>query len=92
MKQVVIPCSVIEISENAFMSCPSLERVIIPSSVKTIGDCAFSGCFVLSKIVFESPSNLESIGNSVFQFNRKIVEIKLLVKFTRAIIRNYKYA
>lgn len=44
-----------------------LKTIEIPKSVTSIGNSAFSDCASLSSIVFESGSQLGSIGNSMFR-------------------------
>ena len=48
--KVVIPDSVTEIGEYAFLSCSSLSSITIPDSVTKIERCAFCGCESLKEI------------------------------------------
>ena len=56
---VVIPNTVIEICEEAFGSCHSLENVVIPDSVTAIYDGVFEGCESLLSI--DLPFNLSYV-------------------------------
>lgn len=63
IKELVIPDTVTEISEQAFMSFKSLPRISLPN-VKVIPANAFKNCTRLSSI--ELCSELTSIGNEAF--------------------------
>lgn len=43
-----------------------IERLIIPNTVRTLENSAFIHCEKLREVVFESGSQLESIGNLCF--------------------------
>ncbi len=50
LKGVVIPDTITEIGENAFMLNSELKEIVVPDSVKKIGKGAFNGCSSLQKI------------------------------------------
>lgn len=54
LKSVVIPNTVVSISESAFASCKSLESIVIPKSVTTIKEGAFEFCNNLKTIYCEA--------------------------------------
>ena len=64
----IIPNSVTEIENYAFMDCTGLTSVTIPNSVTTIGGYAFYGCSGLNKIYSNivNPNNV-TLGSYVFQ-------------------------
>lgn len=66
---------VIEIGENAFKDCSSLESVILPSSLIKIADKAFNNCSALACV--NLPENLEIIGNNAFQDCSQLNSISL---------------
>lgn len=66
VSNLVIPESVTEIKNYAFLGCFSLVSVIIPNSVTSIGDLAFNGCHNLKNITVSD--SLRNIGNSVFSY------------------------
>lgn len=61
---IIIPGTVTEIRENAFIVCINLKSVAIPDTVITIGSVAFSACFSLTSIIIGS--GVISIGESAF--------------------------
>ena len=50
---MVIPSTVTNIKDYAFIGCNGIETVTVPSSVLTIGKSVFSGCHGLTSITFE---------------------------------------
>ncbi len=50
----IIPNTITEIGEHAFLSCNSLTSIIIPDSVTTIGIAAFYGCSSLSSVTISN--------------------------------------
>lgn len=64
IKTCVIPNSVTEIGEYAFINCTSLKSITIPNSVTKIGMVAFSGCKSLESITI--PDNVTEIGKYAF--------------------------
>ncbi|MBR7101946.1 MAG: leucine-rich repeat domain-containing protein [Clostridia bacterium] len=61
---LVIPNTVTEIKDSAFIGCSSLTSVTIPDSVTSIGYSAFVGCSNLTSIAI--PDSVTSIGNVAF--------------------------
>ena len=64
IKDLVIPNSVTDISEDAFSGCTGLTSVTIPNSVTSIGVFAFSLCTGLTSVTI--PNSVTSIGSSAF--------------------------
>ena len=64
MKGIIIPNSVKEIKNQAFLGCSSLTSIDIPYSVTSIGDSAFNGCSSLTSITIRD--SVESIGKQAF--------------------------
>ena len=62
--EILIPNSVKNICNFAFINCTSLTSVTIPNSVTSIGYSAFSGCKSLTSITI--PDSVTSIGSSMF--------------------------
>ena len=62
---IVIPDSVTEIENEAFLGCTNVTSIVIPESVKKIGGCAFQGCRSLASIII--PDSVTEIGNSAFE-------------------------
>ena len=63
-RNTVIPNSVTEIANLAFLNCNGLTSIDIPGSVTVIGNNAFSGCDDLASIVI--PGSVTTIGSSAF--------------------------
>ena len=72
-KTTLIPNSVVEIGENAFYDCESLETITIPNSVTKIGKSAFNVCSTLSSITLSE--NLTEIGNWAFDDCNNLKEV-----------------
>ena len=62
--ELVIPASCEAIGKSAFENCTSLMSIIIMASCKTIGTAAFVDCSSLESVVFESGSQLKTIGGN----------------------------
>ena len=75
LKSVIIPNSVINISDSAFYFCSYLTSVTIPESVTNIGDDAFCGCRSLESITI--PSSVTNIGNNAFEICRRLTNINV---------------
>ena len=69
---VVIPDTVNEISNNAFINCFNIASVKMGANVEKIGSCAFDGCFT----TIELPNTLTEIGESAFN-GIKLTELNL---------------
>lgn len=60
----IIPDSVTEIADGAFMRCSSLTTISLPKNVKTIGNGAFFGCENLNNVII--PESVEFIAPQAF--------------------------
>jgi len=82
MTSVVIPDSVVEISDYAFYSCTHLNHVEIPNSVLCIRANAFHDCSGLTNVVIGN--SVTNIGTSAFHNCSKMVSINIppSVKYT----------
>ena len=72
---VIIPNSVLNISNCAFAYCDVLVNITIPNSVKSIGNQAFVYCQQLSSIVI--PDSVTSIGNAAFMSCENLTSVTL---------------
>ena len=61
---LIIPDSVISISDYAFYDCTGLTSVTIPNSVTVIGDYAFYNCTGLTSVII--PNSVTSLGEYAF--------------------------
>lgn len=66
--KLLLPTSLIEISEEAFEDC-NIESIVIPASVKSIGNSAFCHCSNLETVSFESDSKIEIIEGGWYGFS-----------------------
>ena len=64
MLSVIIPDSVTEIRDNAFMNCTALTSIALPSNLERLGGSAFNSCFSLTKLYL--PDSLTHIGSFAF--------------------------
>ena len=62
--EVIIPNTVIEIGDKAFLDCSSLTNVVIPDGVRYIGEAAFCDCSSLTNVAM--PDSVALIGNLAF--------------------------
>ena len=69
--EIVVPQSVLIISERAFSMCAGLEKVIIASSI--IGDSAFYGCSGLKEILLKD--SVTQIGEHAFSGCESLKEV-----------------
>lgn len=51
---LVLPASVIEIGDSAFVDCRELSAITIPEAVSRIGNCAFNNCTGLQSVVWNA--------------------------------------
>ena len=72
---IVIPNTVTEIEDIAFIQCINLVSVNIPNSVTVIGDEAFEWCFSLSSLTIGD--NVETIGSFAFAVCRSLRSITI---------------
>ena len=73
--EVILPPSIVEIGERAFICCSSLKQVTIPSGVTTIEKMAFSRCELLETVVLSE--GLIKIGESAFSYCKALQNIVL---------------
>jgi hypothetical protein len=59
-------CRVLNLGDNAFQSCSSLQSICVPSSVEAISKCCFCSCRNLRNLSFQSGSRLLLLGESAF--------------------------
>ena len=64
IERIVLPESIISISNQAFSDLFSLKEIILPNNLKDIGDEAFKNCINLQKIIV--PKNIETIKRDTF--------------------------
>lgn len=74
---VVIPPTVTSIISDVFKDNTDIISVTFPASVKSIGSGAFSGCSSLETVIFESDSELETIGDNAFKGCSKLKSITI---------------
>lgn len=79
--EVVIPNSVIEISNEAFKECKSLISVTIPDSVTKIGYGVFSGCTSLTNVTIGN--NLTEINDGTFYYCTSLTSITIPESVTK---------
>ena len=65
------------IEQDLFFDDSLITSLIIPSSVEILRYAALSGIYNLKTIIFESGSNLKSIGDSAFAYLRQLKRIVL---------------
>lgn len=75
LKTVIIPDTVTEIENGAFMDFYGLEYIDIPDSVTEIGDNAFNGCSQLASITI--PNSVTEIGASAFRLCSSLQSVSL---------------
>jgi hypothetical protein len=63
-KSVILPNTLKEIEDYAFMGCEKLQSIDIPESVKKIGIGAFKDCTSLTKVMI--PKSVEELGFGAF--------------------------
>ncbi len=75
LKTVIIPDTVTEIENGAFMDFYGLEYIGIPDSVTEIGDNAFNGCSQLASITI--PNSVTEIGDAAFRYCSSLQSVSL---------------
>lgn len=75
LKTILIPDTVTEIENGAFMNFSDLEYIYIPDSVIKIGDNAFNGCSQLASISI--PYSVKEIGNSALSYCTNLQSVSL---------------
>lgn len=73
LKSVILPDTLKEIGDYAFICCDSLEEIVIPDSVETIGKKAFKECSSLKGV--DLPEALTYVGESAFELCEAITEL-----------------
>ncbi|MBQ3207078.1 MAG: leucine-rich repeat domain-containing protein [Bacteroidales bacterium] len=74
LETFVIPETVTEIGNQAFMNCKGITAITIPSSVTKIGTSAFANCTGITEIVV--PEGVTTLGNQAF-FNTALKTVSL---------------
>lgn len=74
-RKVVIPDTVTEIGDYAFVNNSEITELEIPGSVKKIGTCAFSNCVNLRSVKIEN--GVKELGNTCFVGLTALEELKL---------------
>ena len=64
VQEVIIPDTVKEIGNEAFLRCKNLESVVFPNDIKEIGEGLFQDCTRLRSFIV--PETVETIGASAF--------------------------
>lgn len=72
----VVPGGVIEIGENAFGECTSLEKIVLPEGLRGVDKYAFSSCYSLEEITF--PGSVNRIGDDAFSCCGKLHSVTFL--------------
>lgn len=62
----MIPESVVEIADRAFMDCTSLLGVSLPKSMYGVGVGAFRGCSSLRRVEFSADIDLRRLESNLF--------------------------
>lgn len=75
LKTIIIPDTVTEIGNGAFMDFYGLEYIDIPTSVTEIGDNAFNGCSQLASITI--PNSVTEIGDYAFRYCSSLQSVSL---------------
>lgn len=73
LEEIVIPCSVKEISHGCFENCRKLKSVIVEEGVESIDDHAFDFCVELKRVIL--PKTLKKIGNYAFHWCTSLEEV-----------------
>lgn len=81
LTRVVIPNSVTECQDEAFMDCTSLTEVVLSENMTTLPNRLFVGCTSLEE--FNIPSTITSIGPQVFSGCTKLSKVTIPNTITR---------
>ena len=73
--EYIIPATVTDIGEEAFINCSNLIEIEIPNSVERIGSYAFYRCTSLINI--EIPDSVTSIGDYAFSFCNSLTNVEI---------------
>lgn len=77
--EIILPNSVMELAEDAFIHCAKLEKVIMPNNLRIIGPGAFQGCVKFDTIYI--PQNVDSIGSGALLCGAEIEDPEVEVVF-----------
>jgi len=66
LKGITLCPTINKINIDAFYRCTSLTSIILPDALSFLGDTAFRGCSSLSTVVLNNTSNLNCIGEAIF--------------------------
>ena len=61
---LLLPASLVTVSDRAFYECGGLVEVTVPGNVKTLGESAFAGCRSLVSVKIEE--GVETLGDRLF--------------------------
>lgn len=75
VKRVIIPDSVTEIGEGAFLQCCVLKEVRLPETLGKMGKSVFNGCSALTSVHF--PKGLAEVPESAFRYCESLQEVVL---------------
>lgn len=75
IESVVLPQTVLRITQNAFRDAANLKTINIPDFVTTIGASAFEGCRSLTEI--NLPSTVTSLGGSAFRYCDRLTKLDI---------------
>ena len=74
MEEIIIPNTIVEIGNGAFLNAYDLQYISIPDSVETIGNTAFRGCYSLEYFsVSENSLHLSSVDGVLFNKNQTVL-------------------
>ena len=80
-KNIVLPDSIEEIGERAFINCEGLESIKFGSGLKKMGGEALKSCHVLKEVTF--PDGMAELADIVFAENEKLTVINIPGKDTK---------
>ncbi len=75
LTDIVIPESVTNINDYAFLGYSNLTSIIFPNSIKSIGNEAFPGCVNLTTVTI--PDSVESIGDYAFDGCKSLTNVTM---------------
>ena len=75
IESVVLPRTVLRITQNAFRDAANLKTINIPEFVTTIGGSAFEGCRSLTNVIL--PSTVTSLGGSAFRYCSSLTKMDI---------------
>lgn len=70
---VILPNTIIEIKQDAFVACSNLASVAIPNSVTTLGWCSFASCPNLSDLTIGE--SVTEIGQQAFESDTSLISV-----------------